>query len=335
MNIIIPMAGRGTRMRPHTLTTPKPLLPIAGKPIVHRLIEQLTAASEEPITNIGFIIAKDFGQEVENSLLKLASKMGAKGHIFYQESPRGIAHALYTAKDLFEGKIIIGLSDTLFLFDQKLSLKDDGVLLVQKVEDPTSFGVVSLDDEQHITSLIEKPKEFVSDLAIIGIYYFKEAKKLLNEIEYLLENQIKTKGEFQLTDAIENYRKKGAKLKTQTVNEWLDCGNKDVTINTNQRILKHETDKNLIEGTIENINSAIIPPCYIAKDVVLENTIIGPYVSIGEQTVIKNSIISNSIIQANSVVENKILKNSMLGNYVNVKGRAEQMSIGDYSFNEK
>jgi len=335
MNIIIPMAGRGTRMRPHTLTTPKPLLPIAGKPIVQRLIEQLADASSESIKNIGFIIAKDFGEQIETELLDLATQKGAKGHIFYQENPQGIAHALFSAKELFTDKLIIGLADTLFIFDEELKLNEDGVLLVQKVKDPSSFGVVSLDDKQTITGLTEKPKEFISDLAIIGIYYFKNSKKLFSEIEYLLKNDIKTKGEYQLTDAIERLRKKGANLKTQTVNEWLDCGNKDVAIMTNQRILKHETDMNIIEGTIENINSSIIPPCYIAKNVVLENTIIGPYVSIGEKTIIKNSIISNSIIQENSKVENKILKNSMLGNYVSVKGQAEQMSIGDYSSNEK
>lgn len=335
MNIVIPMAGRGTRMRPHTLTTPKPLLPIAGKPIVQRLIEQLVDTSSESIENIGFIITKDFGEQVEDQLLKLAKQSGAKGLIFYQESPQGIAHALQTAKNLFTGKLIIGLADTLFIFEEKLKLNEDGILLVQQVKDPSSFGVVSINEDQTISGLIEKPKDFVSDLAIIGIYYFKDSPALLQEIDYLLENNIQTKGEFQLTDAIENLRKKGAKLKTQTVNEWLDCGNKDVTIQTNQRILKHEINMNLIEGTIENVNSSIIPPCYIGKNVVLENTIIGPYVSIGEKTVIKNSIISNSIIQENSMVENKILKNSMLGNYVSVKGQAEQMSIGDYSINEK
>jgi len=335
MNIIIPMAGRGTRMRPHTLTTPKPLLPIAGKPIVQRLIEQLIAASNEKIENVGFIIAKDFGEKVEEMLLKLAKKKGIKGHIFYQESPQGIAHALHTAKELFTGKLIIGLADTLFVFKEQLQLNDDGVLFVQQVEDPTSFGVVSLDDEGIITGLIEKPKDFVSNLAIIGIYYFKDSPALLAEIEHLLENDIRTKGEFQLTDAIESLRNKGAKLKTQAVAEWLDCGNKDVTIHTNQRILEHTTDKNIIEGSFENKNSIIIPPCYIGKNVVLENTIIGPYVSIGEDSKVKNSILSNSIIQSNTTVENKILENSMLGNFVTVKGRAERMSIGDYSFNEK
>ncbi len=334
MNIIIPMAGRGTRMRPHTLTTPKPLLPIAGKPIVERLISKLVYASKEDIEHIGFIIGSDFGDEVELYLLDLAQSFGAKGHIYYQDKPKGIAHALLYAKELFYGKVIIGLADTLFEISQPFELHEDGVLLVQQVNDPSSFGVVTLNEDQYISELVEKPKEFVSDLAIIGIYYFKDGDGLLKEMEYLLEHDIKTKGEYQLTDAIERLRNKGKKLTVQKVDEWLDCGNKDALIQTNSFILSHEKDQSNIHKSVTNINSVIVMPCFIDQGVILENAIIGPNVSIGKGSKVVQSIVSNSIISQDSFLENKILDNSMLGNHVSIKGTIDSMSVGDYSYKE-
>lgn len=334
MNIIIPMAGRGTRMRPHTLTTPKPLLPIAGKAIVERLVESLANLINEKIENIGFIIGDDFGEEVEAQLLKLANKFGAHGKIYYQTSPEGIAHALLCGEEIIEGKMMVALSDTLFVTDAQINSEEDGVLFVHKVNEPSSFGVVELDDAGVITGLVEKPQEFVSDLAIIGIYYFKEGEKLRDKMKFLLENNIRTKGEFQLTDAIELLRKDGAELKTQKVDEWLDCGNKDATVNTNQRILALKKDKSIENKNFSNENSIIIEPCYLGENVKVENSIIGPYVSIENDSIIKSSIISNTIVQSNTKLENRILKNSMLGNHVNIKGRADSISVGDYSFNE-
>ncbi len=328
------MAGRGTRMRPHTLAIPKPLLPIAGKPIVERLIAKLAKASKDKIDNIGFIISDDFGEAVEVYLNDLAHQFGATPHIYYQERPHGIADALYYAKELFKGKIIIGLADTLFEFTHQLDLSEDGVILVQKVANPSSFGVVTLDNEGYISGLVEKPKHFVSDLAIIGIYYFKDGAFLLEQIQYLLENDIQTKGEYQLTDAIERMQQKGKKIKTQQVDEWLDCGNKDALVKTNTRILHLENDAAHIDASLKNINSVIVPPCYIAANVTLKNAIVGPNVSIGEGSEIKQSIVSNSIISKETYLENKILDNSMLGNYVSIKGTIDSMSIGDYSYKE-
>lgn len=334
MNIIIPMAGRGSRIRPHSITTPKPLLPVAGKTIVERLVRDLVALSEEKIDNIGFIIAKDFGAEVEKKLIELADSLGAKGHIFYQESPEGIAHALLCADTLFTGKVIVALADTLFVTNEKIDTEQDGELFVQAVEDPSAFGVVTLDDDGNIAELIEKPKEFISDKAIVGIYYFKDGCALKQKMNHLLDNNIRTKGEYQLTDAIELLRKDGAKLKTLTVSEWLDCGNKNVLIHTNQRVLEHNKEQKLVCDTLEINNSIVIPPCYIGKDVKINDSIVGPYASIDSGVTISKSIVSNSIVQANSIIEDKIIEKSMLGKFVSLKGRPECLSVGDYSFTE-
>lgn len=331
MNIIIPMAGKGTRMRPHTLTTPKPLLPIAGKPIVQRIVEDIAALTDEPIKEIGFIIG-DFGEEAEDELRKIALDLGAKGKIYYQDKPKGIAHALLCAKELLDGKVIVALGDTLFKTDLKLNTEESGVIFTQKVEDPSSFGVVTLNENNYIDGLVEKPQEFVSDQAIIGIYYFQDGFFLQRELKYLLENKITTKGEYQLTDAMENMRKKGVQFRAAEVTEWLDCGNKDATVHTNMRILDIKNGEKTISNSMVNNNSVIIEPCFIGENVILENSVVGPYVSIGDGTVIKKSIITNSIIQEKSYLENKIMENSMLGNHVSIKGTIDSISVGDYSY---
>lgn len=199
MNIIIPMAGLGKRMRPHTLTVPKPLLPIAGKPIVHRLVEDIAKVCPEKIDSIGFIIHPSFGKDVEESLIAIAAEVGAQGKIFYQEKAMGISHALLFAKELFKGKVIVAFADTLFKADFKLDTSRDGIIWVQKVDEPSQFGVVKLNEEGEIIDLVEKPTSFVSDLAIIGIYFFRDGEALASEMQYLIDNDIKDKGEYQFT----------------------------------------------------------------------------------------------------------------------------------------
>jgi glucose-1-phosphate thymidylyltransferase len=201
MNIIIPMAGLGKRLRPHTLTVPKPLLPIAGKPIVHRLVEDIAKVCPEKIKTIGFIIHPSFGKEVEENLKKIAAEVGAEGRIFYQTEALGISHALLFAKELFTGKVIVAFADTLFKADFKLDTSKAGIIWVQKVDDPTQFGVVRLNDKNEIIEFVEKPASFVSDLAIIGIYFFKDGESLAREMQYLIDNDIREKGEYQFTTA--------------------------------------------------------------------------------------------------------------------------------------
>ena len=193
MNIIIPMAGMGKRMRPHTLTIPKPLIPVAGKSIVQRLVEEISKVVNEEIEEIGFVIG-DFGSEVESQLLKIANNNGATGKIYYQHEPLGTAHAILCAEDSLGGKVIIAYADTLFKADFSMDATKEGIIWVNKVEDPSSFGVVELNESGSITAFHEKPEEFISDMAIIGIYYFKDGTYLKNELQYLIDQGITTGG---------------------------------------------------------------------------------------------------------------------------------------------
>lgn len=331
MNIIIPMAGRGTRLRPHTLTVPKPLMPIAGKPIVQRLVEDIAKVCDTAIDKIGFIIGRDFGQEVEEDLKNIASSVGGEGHIYYQDEKLGTAHAILCAQELLTGNVIVAFADTLFRADFKMDASKDGIIWVQQVDDPSAFGVIKVNDAQIITDFVEKPDTFVSDLAIIGIYYFKDGEFLKKEMQYLIDNDIKDKGEFQLTNALENMKKKGAKFSPGQVSEWLDCGNKDATVYTNKRYLEFIKDSDLIAKTAQKKNSVIIPPVFIGENVILENSVIGPHVSIGKNTTIKSSVIQNSIIQTNSEINNANFKNSILGNFVSFEGKSDDLSLGDYN----
>jgi len=328
INIIIPMAGMGKRMRPHTLTVPKPLLPIAGKPIVQRLVEDIAAVCNDKINTVSFIIG-DFGEQVEIQLLKIAESIGAEGKIYYQEEALGTAHAVLCATPDLTGEVIVAFADTLFKAEFDLDKSADGIIWVHKVANPSQFGVVKMNEDSIITDFIEKPTEFVSDLAIIGIYYFKDGDNLLSELQYLIENDIKEKGEYQLTNALENMKNKGLAFKPGEVEEWLDCGNKDATVYTNQRIL--EIKKNEFEKVNTYANTTIIEPCFIANDVVIEGSTIGPHVSIGKGSKIINSQISNSIIQENTQIHNISFSNSMIGNNVTIDGNSKSYSIGDYS----
>lgn len=331
MKIIVPMAGRGSRLRPHTLTVPKPLIPIAGKPIVQRLVEDIAKVAGEEIEEVAFIIG-DFGDEVEKSLLQIAERLGAKGSIYHQEEALGTAHAIKCAEQSMTGNVVVAFADTLFRADFTLDTNSDGVIWVKKVEDPSAFGVVKLDDYGFITDFVEKPQTFVSDLAIIGIYYFNSAEKLMSEINHIMDNDIKFGGEYQLTTALENLRQKGAKFSLGKVDDWMDCGNKNATVETNSKILAYEREEMshfTSTSTIEN--SLIIPPCFIGENVKIMNSKIGPGVSVGNNTVIINSNIENSLIQENTKINHGNLSNSMIGNSAQYFGVSREISLGDYS----
>lgn len=330
MKIIVPMAGRGKRMRPHTLTIPKPLLPIAGKPIVQRLVEDIAKVCDEKIEEIAFVIG-DFGKEVEDNLMQVAQNLGAKGHVFQQTEALGTAHAIMCAKEVLEGKTIVAFADTLFRADFTLDENQDGIIWVQKVEDPSAFGVVQLDDTGVITEFVEKPEEFVSDLAIIGIYYFKDGAYLKENLQYLLDNKIMDKGEYQITDALERMKQNGTKFTPGAVEEWLDCGKKDATVYTNQRVLEFIKHDDIVASSAKVENTVIIPPCYIGEGVELTNSVIGPHASIGDHTKVKDSVIRNTIVQTNSDLEGLNCKNSMIGNHTTIDFDAKELSVGDYN----
>ncbi|WP_188620876.1 sugar phosphate nucleotidyltransferase [Flavobacterium suaedae] len=333
MKIIVPMAGRGSRLRPHTLTVPKPLIPIAGKPIVHRLVEDIAGVINQDIEEIAFIIHRSFGTQVEKDLIAIAEKLGSKGTIYYQDEPLGTGHAIMCAKESMSGPIVVAYADTLFRADFTLDTTADSVIWVKQVDDPSAFGVVQLNDNKEIVDFVEKPKEFVSDLAIIGIYYFKSGETLRDELQYLLDNNIMKGGEYQLTDGLENMKQKGMKFVPGKVDEWMDCGNKNVTVETNTRMLGflHADGENMVSSSAVVENSEIIQPCYIGEGVVLKNATVGPNVSLGDNTKVEDTVIKNSLVQTNTVIKNADLDNAMIGNNAIFNGKFTNVSIGDYS----
>lgn len=335
MKIIVPMAGRGSRLRPHTLSIPKPLIPIAGKSIVHRLVEDIAKILAEPIDEVAFILGDPafFGDDLVKSLQELAQSLGAKASIYRQDEPLGTGHAIMCAKESLSGPAVIAYADTLIRADFKLDPEADAVIWVKQVDQPEAFGVVKLNANNEIIELVEKPKEFVSDLAVIGIYYFKEVGVLKQELQNVLDNKIQNGGEYQINDGIKAMMANGKVFKTGSVDEWMDCGNKDVTVETNSRMLGFLQNDgiNLVSANVKQENATIIPPCYIGEDVVLINATVGPNVSLGKGSHVVNSSIKNSLIQTHVHIKNANLDNAMIGNHASFDGNFTSISIGDYS----
>ncbi len=335
MKIIVPMAGRGSRLRPHTLTIPKPLIPVAGKPIVHRLVSDIANVLGEPIEEIAFILGDPafFGDDVVTSLTKLAESLGAKASIYRQDEPLGTGHAIMCAKDSLSGPAVIAYADTLIRADFNLDKEADSVIWVKQVDHPEAYGVVKLNDKNQIVELVEKPQEFISDKAVIGIYYFKNVAVLKNELQYVLDNDIINGGEYQINDGIKRMMADGSVFVTGQVDEWMDCGNKNVTVETNTRMLGflQNDGEELVSKNVILENATIIPPCYVGENVVLRNTTLGPNVSVGEGCKIENSEIKNSLIQTKTVIKNANLDNAMIGNNAVYDGNFKTVSIGDYS----
>ena len=336
MKIIVPMAGRGSRLRPHSLTVPKPLIPVAGQPIVHRLVKDIVKVLNQPIEEIAFVLGDSawFGDDVVSSLKDLATSLGAKASIYRQDQPLGTGHAIMCAKESLSGPAVIAYADTLIRADFNLDPEADAVIWVKQVDQPEAYGVVKLNDKKEIVELVEKPEQFVSDLAVIGIYYFKDVAVLKEELQYVLDNNIINGGEYQINDGIKGMMVKGKVFKTGEVSEWMDCGNKAVTLETNTRMLgflKADNEEQLIASSVEQNQSKIIEPCYIGENVVLKNASVGPNVSIGNNCVIENSTVKNSLIQNNTTIKNANLEDAMIGNHVKYDGKFTKISIGDYS----
>ena len=333
------MAGRGSRLRPHSLTVPKPLIPVAGQPIVHRLVKDIVKVLKQPIEEIAFVLGDPawFGDDVVTSLVDLATSLGAKASIYRQDQPLGTGHAIMCAKPSLSGPAVIAYADTLIRAEFDLDPTADSVIWTKQVDNPEAYGVVKLNEKQEIIELVEKPETFVSDQAVIGIYYFKDVAVLKEKLQEILDENIMNGGEYQINDGIKRMMSEGKIFKTGTVDEWMDCGNKAITIETNQRMLgflKADGVEQLVAASAKLENSKIIEPCFVGENVVLKNTTIGPFVSVGNGTVIENSIIENSLIQTNSEITNAKLNNAMIGNNVKFNGEFTSISIGDYSILE-
>jgi len=327
MKLIIPMAGRGTRVRPHSHTTPKPLLPVAGTMIVERIVETFARTLDRTITEIVYILGPDFGQNIKDTLKEMSERHDATATFKVQETALGTAHAVACAGDSLNGEVIIVFADTIFDSKDSVSVEDaDSVIWLKEVEDPSRFGV-AVHDGDTITDFVEKPSEPISNLAIIGVYYFKKGEDLNKEIQYLIDNDVTGHGnEYQLTDALDRLLKDDKVFKKATVDEWLDCGTLPAWLDTTAEILEKEQHS---FGKFEN--TTIHEPVYIGKNVEIRNSEIGPFASIENGTVIENSTVKKSIIQSNATIKNSSLKRSTVGNFAEADGVSGEIHIGDHS----
>jgi glucose-1-phosphate thymidylyltransferase len=327
MKLIIPMAGRGTRVRPHSHTTPKPLLPVAGTMIIERIVETFARTLDRTIDEIVYILGPDFGREIKETLKDMSERHNAKATFRVQEVALGTAHAVSCANEDLSGEVIIVFADTLFDSKEKVTVDDaDSVIWLKEVEDPSRFGV-AVHTGNTITDFVEKPSEPISNLAIIGVYYFKKGEDLKREIQYLLDNNVTGHGsEFQLTDALDRLLKDGKTFKKATVDEWLDCGTLPAWLDTSGEILlKEKHSYGDFEGT------TIHPPVYIGEGVKISGSEIGPKVSIEAGSVIKNCKIKNSIIQKDARLNECELSGSTIGNHAEATGAKGEIHIGDHS----
>ena len=320
MKAIIPVAGVGTRLRPHTFSQPKVLLNVAGKPIIGHIMDKLVDSGiDEAIVIVGYL-----GEMIESYLRK---NYNIKFTFVNQEERLGLAHAIWMCNEYIEDNepVFILLGDTIFDVDLTGVLNSPvSTLGVREVEDPRRFGIAITRNDQ-IVKLVEKPNEPVGNLAIVGLYFILHSKPLFDCIETLIRENIKTKGEFQLTDALQMMLENGEPLSTFPVNNWYDCGKPETLLSTNRTLLKNNSSASSYPGTIIN------EPVFIAASAQIANAIIGPDTSIGENAVIEDAIIKNSIIGNSSKVRHVSLNNSIIGNNADLSGNPHEANIGDFS----
>ncbi len=329
MKLIIPMAGRGTRVRPHSHVTPKPLLSVRGKTLVERIVDTFVRVLPTPPDAGVFVLGPDFGENVRNQLRAICKKRNMKAHFCVQSKPLGTAHAVYAAKDHLNGEGIVVFADTLFDMEDKVKLDGaDVVAWVKFVEDPSRFGVAVREGDR-IVAFVEKPQDLISNEALIGIYYIKELENLRREIDLMIKEDRKgPTGEYYLTDAFDQMLKAQLIFKTASVSEWLDCGTIKALMETTKIILSKEVS-DLRQGMVQN--SLVKDPVYIGPGAKVINAVIGPYVSIEEGAEVNGAIVRDSIIFANAKVENAILANSMIGQYAQVKENPRMINVGDHA----
>jgi glucose-1-phosphate thymidylyltransferase len=318
MKVIIPLAGLGKRMRPHTWSKPKPLLNVAGKPILGHVLDKFTALGiDEVILIVGWL-----GDQIREYV---SAEYSFTAHYVVQHELKGQAHALYLAREYLSGPCIIVFVDTLFEADLTgLEQRPvDGVAYVQEVVDPRRFGVV-VEEDGRIVRLIEKPDSFENRKAVIGLYYVRDGAALADAIEYVLEHNIQTKGEYYLANALQVMIDRGAKFVSETVSAWEDCGEPETLLHTNRYLLEHGHAQ-----AIQVQNAVLVPPVYVAPTATIVNAIVGPYVTVGDQVTISESIVRDTIIDAGSTVENIALEHSLVGRNVTIKGSFNRVNIGD------
>lgn len=321
MKVIVLMVGCGSCLRLYIFIVLKLLVLVGGKLIVYCLVEDIVVLFFEFIDEIGFVIG-DFGVEIENELIKVVEKFGVKGSIFYQDKLLGIVYVVLCVEKLLDGLVVVVFVDILFCVDFVIDLEVDGILWVKQIEDLSVFGVIKMNDVGEIIDFVEKLKEFVFDFVMIGIYYFKDGNVLVSEFNFLVENGIIKSGEYQLFDVLCCLMEKGKCFKLGEVEEWFDCGNKEVIVQINQCVLEFDMEKNIlfVDLFVKVMNFVIIFFCFFGKDVVVENFVVGLYVLLGKGFMVINFIIKNSIFQNYVIIISVNLEDFMIGFYVKYKG---------------
>lgn len=329
MKLIVPMAGRGTRVRPHSHVTPKPLLKVRGRSIVERIVDTFSRVLPAPPEDGVFVLGPDFGRDIRDQLTELCNERDITPHFPVQEEALGTAHAVGCAEEHLQGEGVVVFADTLFDLREEVTLGDADVrAFVREVDDPRRFGIAVRDGET-VTELVEKPDDPVSNEALIGIYYIRELAKIEEGIDYLIENDLKgAGGEYQLTDALDHRLQEGDVFTTANVEAWMDCGTIPALLNTTGRVLERESD-DLHQGTVED--SVVHDPVYIGPDATVENAVVGPYVSIEEGATVSDSVMRNSIVFAEGRVVNAVLTDSIVGRHAVANGQVQSVNIGDHS----
>lgn len=328
MKLIIPMAGRGTRLRPHTHVTPKPLLPVVGVPMVERIVTTFTQVLPRPLTE-GVFVLGDFPQEVNDQLTDICERHGMAASFVYQDVALGTGHAVDCARDYLDGEVIVVFADTVFTIDESVDLEGaDVVAFVKWVEDPRRFGVV-LKSDGRITDFVEKPAEIISNEALIGIYYVKDGLQLRHALRHIIENEITGHGkEYQLTDAFDHMLKQGLFFKTAQVTDWLDCGTIEAFMETTRFLLgRPEEAKKL--GTVED--SVLIEPVFLGEGAVVRRSVVGPNVVIEAGAEVTDSVIRDSIVFSAARVSGSNLAETMVGRNADLNGSPSTLNVGDHS----
>jgi glucose-1-phosphate thymidylyltransferase len=318
LRVVIPAAGGGTRLKPHTNTLPKVLLPVAGKPILGHIVDLVAEVNPQEV----IVVVGAQGELIEE-YLRDAFKLNFRFAV--QSEPKGLGHAVAQARDSAYGfPTLVLLGDTILDLDLSHAVAGGNLLGVRVVDDPRRFGVVELKNGI-VASVVEKPAEPKSNLAIVGVYYFEDSRPLFDALEENIRLDRKTRGEYQLTDALQLMVQRGVAIKPLTVEHWLDCGTRDTLLETNAYLLRsrhHAPDR---PGVV------VIPPVFIDDRAQIEHSVIGPNVAIGAYTVVRNSVISDSIINGDTVVENAVLEHSILGSASKFLARPQRLNLGGSS----
>ncbi|MCC5943638.1 MAG: NTP transferase domain-containing protein [Bernardetiaceae bacterium] len=323
MKVLIPVAGAGKMLRPHTHTQPKPLVPVAGKPILGHIIDTLIGCG---LTDFIFVIGY-LGDKIEEFVHDNYGDT-IQAEFVTQEPRQGSAHAIWVARKhiLDEKNLLIMLGDTIVDMDFESFFENQhSVLAVKKVDNPCDFGIVELDKNRNVSKLVEKPRMPKSNYALVGLYKMNNVSLLLDSIQYILHHKKSNNGEYQLTDALMHMVSEGAIMQVAEVEKWYDCGKKDTLLEANAILLMHQEKSACpqLDGCI------IIPPVSFGKDCRIEGSIIGPNVAIGDFTNVQNSIIKNTIIGSFSEIENAVLNHSIVGSDSSLRGLKQSLNIGD------